>query len=43
MLVIDAINLAGGLTKKACTDDINLSMKLTKETVMFDFNPMSGF
>ena len=31
MLVIDAINLAGGLTKKACTDDINLSMKLTKE------------
>jgi competence protein ComEA len=35
MLVIDAINLAGGLTKKACTDDINLSMKLTKEMVIY--------
>ena len=35
MLVIDAINLAGGLTKKACTDDINLSMKLTNEMVIY--------
>ena len=42
MLVIDAINLAGGLTKKACTDDINLSMKLTKEMVIY-INNKSNF
>jgi competence protein ComEA len=41
MLVIDAINLAGGLTKKACTDDINLSMKLTKEMVIYINNKSS--
>ena len=41
MLVIDAINLAGGLTKKACTDDINLSMKLTKEMVIYINNKNS--
>ena len=41
MLVIDAINLAGGLTKKACTDDINLSMKLTNEMVIYVNNKNS--
>ena len=41
MLVIDAINLAGGLTKKACTDDINLSMKLTNEMVIYINNKSS--
>lgn len=41
MLVIDAINLAGGLTKKACTDDINLSMKLTNEMVIYINNKNS--
>ena len=38
MLVIDAINLAGGYTKNAYTDNINLSKKLTKEMVIIVCN-----
>lgn len=34
MLVIDAINLAGGFTKNAYTDNINLSKKLNNEMVI---------
>ena len=34
MLVIDAINLAGGLTKNAYTNNINLSLKLFDEMVI---------
>jgi len=34
MLVIDAVNLAGGFTKNAYTDNINLSKKLNNEMVI---------
>ena len=34
MLVIDVINLAGGFTKNAYTDNINLSKKLNNEMVI---------
>lgn len=38
MLVIDAINLAGGFTKNAYTDNINLSKKLFNEMVIIVSN-----
>ena len=38
MLVIDAINLAGGLTKNAYTNNINLSLKVFDEMVIFISN-----
>src|SRR5574344_802554 len=33
-IILDAINMAGGLTKKANTSDINLSKELTNEMVI---------
>lgn len=36
--VLDAINIAGGLTKNATTANINLSKKLTSEMVVYVFN-----
>ena len=36
--VIDAINKAGGLSKNATTDNINLSKKLVNEMVVYVFN-----
>lgn len=36
--VIDAINLAGGLTKNANTDNINLSEKLKSEMVIYVYS-----
>ena len=36
--VIDAIELAGGLTKDANTSNINLSQKLTSEMVIYIYN-----
>lgn len=36
--VIDAINKAGGLTKNANTDNINLSQKLTNEMVVYVYS-----
>ena len=36
--VIDAINLAGGLTKDANTSNINLSQKLKSEMVIYIYN-----
>lgn len=35
--VIDAINMAGGLTSKASTSNVNLSKKLTSEMVVYIF------
>lgn len=36
--IIDAINKAGGLTKNATTNNLNLSKKLTNEMVIYVFN-----
>ena len=36
--IIDAINKAGGLTKNATTNNLNLSRKLTNEMVIYVFN-----
>ena len=36
--IVDAINKAGGLTKNATTNNLNLSKKLTNEMVIYVFN-----